>query len=460
MLRPGVETSKAREERFHASPPPDEALRRLRDPRTPAQRDRDRILYASAFKRLAGVTQVVSAAESHTEVFHNRLTHSLQVAQIARRTAEKLLGDADGPEFAQKAGGLDPDAVEAAALAHDLGHPPFGHTAELELDRLISEVAGVPEGFEGNPQSFRIVTRLSTHRAEYSGLNLTRATLNAVLKYPWLRGERGKKKKKWGAFPSEGSYLNWARVGSARNARSLEAEIMDFADDVAYAIHDVEDFYRAGLVPLDRLRSDVGESAKFLESAFERWRGDGEEIAPENQSEFGVALERIVPLLPATEPYAGRHDQRAALRAFGSYLITQYLAAATLGAEEGKRKVQLIVRPEARREIKLLKHLTWEYVIRRPSLSAQQVGLRRIISDLFHTLWKAVDGGDRSIIPRSYQLILVEAEQTAGSEDERQAAKARIASDIVAGLTEGQAIKLHQRVTGIAPGSVLDPILR
>jgi dGTPase len=240
----------------------------------------------------------------------------------------------------------------------------------------------------------------------------------------------------------------------------LEAEIMDLADDIAYAIHDAEDFYRAGLVPLDRLRADERESSRFLDSALEKWRNDDDEFTPESEGEFGQALEMILPLLPATEPYAGHHGQRAALRAFGSYLITQYLAATTLGTEEGKRKVRLIVRPEARREIKLMKHLTWEYVIRRPSLSAQQVGQRRIISDLFCMLWKAMDDGDRSVIPRSYQRVLAEAEQAAGSVSERQAARARIASDIVAGLSEGQAVKLHQRVTGSAAGSVLDPIVR
>src|SRR6266550_9029962 len=123
--------------------------------RTPAQRDRDRLLYSSGFRRLANVTQVVAA--DHGYVFHNRLTHALKVAQIGRRLAEKFKFNSDDSALADRLGGLDPDVVEAAGLAHDLGHPPFGHLAEKELDLLVGEAHG---GFEGNPQSFRILTRL------------------------------------------------------------------------------------------------------------------------------------------------------------------------------------------------------------------------------------------------------------------------------------------------------------
>ena len=136
--------------------------------RSPAQKDRDKILYSSALRRLAEVTQVVSAVEGH--VFHNRLTHSLKVAQLARRIAERFIRQV--PETLAPRGGLDPEVVEAAALAHDIGHPPFGHIAEKELDSLIRG-AGNSDGFEGNAQSFRILTRLAAHTEEYDGLNLT-----------------------------------------------------------------------------------------------------------------------------------------------------------------------------------------------------------------------------------------------------------------------------------------------
>src|SRR5208283_4236045 len=201
-------------------------------------------------------------------VFHNRLTHSLEVAQLARRAAEKLAREQ--PKVARSLGGVDPDVAEAAALAHDLGHPPFGHIAEDELDRLLVK-DDVKDGFNGNAQSFRIVSRLALRRAHHPGLNLTRATLNGVLKYPWLRGAGGEPSKKWGAYESDRDVFDWARKGQPGITRSVEAELMDWADDVTYAVHDVEDFYRAGRIPLDKLKNDPRERDRFLSYAGSRY---------------------------------------------------------------------------------------------------------------------------------------------------------------------------------------------
>jgi dGTPase len=168
------------------------------DGRSHFQRDRDRILYAGGFARLAEITQVVSP--EHGYVFHNRLTHSLKVGQIARRIAEKCIREQ--PDAVEAIGGLDPDAAEAAGLAHDLGHPPFGHVAEEELHRLVQD-AGVPDGYEGNAQSFRIVVRLAAsdardeHDLPVQGLNLTARTLDGLLKYPWQYGD-SMYPNKWG----------------------------------------------------------------------------------------------------------------------------------------------------------------------------------------------------------------------------------------------------------------------
>ncbi|NJL29795.1 MAG: dNTP triphosphohydrolase [Thermoanaerobaculia bacterium] len=223
-----------REARRHDEP-------RSIDQRTPAERDRDRILYSSALRRLVGVTQVVDPAEGHA--FHNRLLHTFKVAQIGRRLAQKLLKEQ--PEEARALGEVDPEVVEAAALAHDLGHPPFGHIAERELDELLRK-QGDMEGFEGNAQSFRILTKLAFVAKQHPGLNLTRATLNATLKYPWRRQTAGKGQHKWGAYYSERPELEWARQNGPRGeTRCVEAELMDWADDITYAVHDLEDFYRA-----------------------------------------------------------------------------------------------------------------------------------------------------------------------------------------------------------------------
>ena len=149
------------------------------DDRNDFQRDRDIILYSSALQRLSTTTQVVSGESGY--VFHNRLTHTLQVAQVGRRLAEKLLIH---QKDLAKQHGVDPDVVEAACLAHDLGHPPFGHLAEVELNTLVSGSRSV-QGFEGNAQSFRIVNALAFRSQRFQGLNLTKRTLRAILKYPW-----------------------------------------------------------------------------------------------------------------------------------------------------------------------------------------------------------------------------------------------------------------------------------
>ena len=253
-----------REQRYH----PEEE--KGGDHRRPAERDRDRILYTSAFRRLAQVTQVVAANNAH--VFHNRLTHSLQVAQVGRRIAEWL--SSRQSELAAEAEGLDPNVVEAACLAHDLGHPPFGHIAEQELNSLCQDIGG----FEGNAQSFRIVTKLAFRSPSYAGINLTRATLCALLKYPWLRGQNPAKPKKWGAYNTENDDFTFARelMSSTNLQRSVEAELMDWADDVTYCVHDLEDFYRAGRIPLHLLawRKRDDERKIFFDDVFRRRAGE------------------------------------------------------------------------------------------------------------------------------------------------------------------------------------------
>ena len=203
------------------------------------QRDRDRVLYAGAFARLAEITQVVSP--EHGYVFHNRLTHSLKVGQIARRIAEKCIRDQ--PNEVEVVGGIDPDAAEAAGFAHDLGHPPFGHVAEYELNKLVRE-SGVVDGFEGNAQSFRIVARLATSDARdeddkpIRGLNLTVRVLDGMLKYPWGYQANSHYADKWGYYSTESEVFDWVRTGRPTLQRSATAEIMDWADDITFAIHD------------------------------------------------------------------------------------------------------------------------------------------------------------------------------------------------------------------------------
>jgi len=423
-----------------------------KDQRAAGQRDRDRILYTDAFQRLAGVTQVVGPLEGH--VFHNRLTHTLEVAQIARRLAEKLVKE-DGA-LAEELGGLNPDVVEAAALAHDLGHPPFGHVAEKELDALARS-QGASEGFEGNAQSFRIVTRLAAHRDRYQGLNLTRATLNAVLKYPWSRDIRDPRPanpryRKYGYYSSEEVDFLFARDGFVtEGARALEAEVMDHADAVAYSVHDLDDFYRAGLIPLDRLIPERGRPSRELEAFLTRWVQRGGVDAATLDRQRGQ-LESFLSALPVREPYTGTYEQRALMRTCTSSLIQKFVLAARLGRTAGPGK-RLQLEGSLQFNINFLHGLVEDYVIINPRLGTQQHGQRQVIRTLFEVYLGAVRNRDRAIVPPHFHE---ELNRVLSGERDPHPDEVRLAVDIVAGFSDHQALAMHRRLTGNSPGSVME----
>jgi dGTPase len=412
------------------------------DDRTPAQRDRDRILYSSSFRRLAEVTQVVAANSGY--VFHNRLTHSLQVAQVGRRLAEKL--QRKYPSLTSDV--VCPDVVEAACLAHDLGHPPFGHIAEHELDELSKSFGG----FEGNAQSFRIVTRLASRSRDYGGLDLTAATLAAILKYPWLEGNNPNKPKKWGAYKSERKSFEFAaRLFPSANERTVEAELMDWADDVTYSVHDLEDFYRVGRLPLHLLaHRDPRDRESFFENVFER-RKDDPDFAPKQdlkEAFTGILLSTFS--IPGA--YDGSSAHRAALRTFTGILIGRYINATKL--VERDKRICLWVDPDLRAEVIMLKELTWAYVIEAPSLAARQQGQKRVIEELFHIYTGlAMKPENWQVFPTFYRERLKDAQ---GQTDEL----VRTCVDLIAGMTESQAVAMHHRLTGQTHTSGLDDILQ
>lgn len=418
------------------------------DTRSPGQKDRDRILYTSAFRRLAGVTQVVGALEGH--IFHNRLTHTLEVAQIARRTAERFCVQYRD-ELAHRDIRLDPDVAEAAALAHDLGHPPFGHVAEKELDRCLAESETNIDGYEGNAQSFRIVTRLASHRQTYPGLDLTRATLDAILKYPWLRdGAPASKSDKFGAYRSELEDFAFAREGAPPLRKSLEAEIMDHADAVAYSVHDLDDFYRAGLISLEDIHADfTGQLARL--------KGSGK-VNPGEVDEYRDELARWFALFPRAR-YTGDNYERTALRALGAKLIHGFVSEITLAFDESGWPT-LDVPPLRAIEIRFLQNLVWTHVIQSPRLATQQHGQRKIIRELYAIYREALGTSDaRSIVPGAFrrQVDTLDAAPEPDS-SERAAGVARLAADIVASFTDAQAVSVYRRLTGVAPGSITDLI--
>ena len=428
----------ARNSRRHSPPKAPEE-----DSRRPGQRDRDRILYTSAFRRLAEVTQV--ASPDNAQVFHNRLTHSLQVAQVGRSLAEKLA--LRQPELTHEVGGIDPDVVEAACLAHDLGHPPFGHTAEEQLNDLAKGIGG----FEGNAQSFRIVTALAFKSEDYGGLDLTRATLAAILKYPWLKGQNKKKPKKWGAYKSEKKDFDFARQLGPRNRfeRTVEADLMDWADDVTYSVHDVEDFYRAGRIPMHLLaRGKLNvERDRFFEDVYRRRFTENDfSKRPDLEEAFNNLLAWFWRI---DEPYSGTKRQQSKLRRFTANLIHRYINGAELNASTKCVSID----GGYKKEVAILKELTWTYVIEAPALSLQREGQKAVIQRLFDVFANASKSSKMwSLFPPYYREQL----EAAKSAVERQ----RTVIDLVAGMTEPQAIATYRQVIGAWPSPSLEEIVR
>ena len=423
------------------------------DYREPAQRDYDRILYSSAFRRLGGVTQVVAAHEGH--VFHNRLTHSLRVAQISRRLAQKFRKLQ--PTECEGVGGIDPDVAEAAALAHDLGHPPFGHIAEEQL-RACVEKSGILEGFEGNAQSFRIVTKLALREEDSPGLNLTRATLNAILKYPWNRQSAGHQSDKFGVYHSEDKDFEFARKlhAKADERKCAEAEIMDWADDVTYAVHDAEDFYRARLIPLDKLSklSDSWERKRFFDGMYARTELK-KHMGTEERTLLEKTFEKAITSFPIAEDYTGTCEQRSRLRNFSTNLIGRFVNAITLRVPSNRTERFVEIDPVAKMEVRVLKGLTWFYVICNPALATQQFGQREVIRNLFDIFCNAVTSKkheQQNIVPFAFRDELLEQES-----DPKLVT--RTVTDLIAGMTESGLMKLYGRLTGREMGSVLDHLL-
>ena len=430
-------------------PPDYRSPRRVQEPaagtRTETQRDRDRILYSSAFNRLAGITQVASSSPGAS--FHNRLTHSFKVAQVSRRLAERLKREESEVDLVQR---LDVDGAEAAALAHDLGHPPFGHLAETILGQAMKEAGG----FEGNAQSFRIVCRLAMRDPEHPGLNLTPTTLNGMLKYPWLAGEHptDPQSPKFGAYWSDRDNFRAAQGQSTvrPGQRTLEAELMDWADDVTYAVHDLEDFYRVGLVPLERLRTNGDERTRFYESFFGpdgNLRAKFEGADPDH---LRSRLDRMFLGRLVFDPFVGTSTQRAQLRQATSTLIGDFMGAiaARVTAEEAQTRVVRIDR-DAQADVLILKELTWFYVINRPALALIQEAQKDVVARLFDTYDKAAGpGGRRELLPIP--------EREAVADNPPDAVRRRIICDLIAGLTELRALELHGLLTGSRQGTILD----
>ncbi len=374
-------------------------------------------------------------------VYHNRLTHSLKVGQIARRIAEKCIREYPATVWGDAL--PDPDAAEAAGLAHDLGHPPFGHVAEDELDTLVRK-EGLDDGYEGNAQSFRIATRLAASDARDAealpvrGLNLTRRTLDGILKYPWPHGANPGKPKKWGYYRTESEMFHWVRRQRKDHQRSLIAEIMDWADDITFAIHDLNDFYCAGRIPIDRCKNEASKELQRLADGMFNRRQDW----LQEKSLYDDALRDIVSIFPfeADERYADSPTDRANLHAFSSGLIGYFVNAFSLQFERAEPIVS--IESSARREVEVLKQFIWEYVIENPELAVTQNGQRTAIRTVFGELMGAVKQRKFHLLPGAYTQDLKDA-----ASDEL---RIRIVADCVSGMTERELLDFYRRLSGFS----------
>ncbi len=382
--------------------------------RTPFQRDRARILHSAALRRLAGKTQVVAPGES--DFPRTRLTHSLEVAQIGRELAGAF--------------GADPDLVEAACLAHDLGHPPFGHTGEAALN----EVAEAIGGFEGNAQNLRIMSRLEakiiTADGRSAGINATRALLDATTKYPWRRrpGER-----KFGVYRDDLPVFRWVRAATPADyatAKCFEAQIMDWSDDVAYSVHDLEDAIFSGKVDPKRLTLPEERAALFA-----RTLGYAPDAA---EAELAAALDRLQALEWWPTDYDRSFAAQARLKRTSSELIGRFCRPVVRAtrAEYGpgahrRYQARLVVPRETRLECELLKAVAARYVME----TDRALALRRTQSDLIKDLVERLSTRPDLLDPPFAALH-------AGAPDD--AARLRVVVDQVAGFTDASAYSCYR----------------
>jgi dGTPase len=451
------------------------------DPRTQFEHDYDRIIYSSTLRRLAEVTQIFNPSEG--VIFHNRLTHTIKVSQIGRRLTQNIKKNKlYNNDLFNKMGGLNEEVVASAALAHDLGNPPFGHAAEEQLDILLIEAAkkaGLDiDGFEGNAQSFRIVTKLARHGLAHIGMNLTRAVLNGMLKYPYKRPQ--KDKCKFGVYSTELESFNFARekVNAFGTRKCLEAAIMDISDDISYGIHDFLDLVKSDLIPLQTysrqvltLKRIIDDNPKLVLSYLENpnvtdfknlidiLEKEDEEWAPTWKSSRTEIIRRVIKffdfygyLLPIY-PYRGARVQKLALKTLERFLITRFIDGVRLSSGEDYSKTFLYLDKTIADDLIIIKALTKNYIFHSPSLIKQQHGERRIITEIFNAYREAIIKPElRTIIPTGCREELEQNKII----DMSNPLAYRIIGDAISSLTDSEAISTFAVLTGVQPGSIFD----
>ena len=382
--------------------------------RSEFMRDRARVIHSASLRRLAAKTQVAVPWEN--DFSRTRLSHSLECAQIGRELGESL--------------GADPDLLETACLSHDLGHPPFGHNGE----EALAEVTKDHGGFEGNAQSFRLLTRIEAKSVDADGksvgLNLTRASLDAATKYPWARATNP---RKFGVYDDDVEIFQWVRSNAPDGKKCIEAQIMDWSDDCAYSVHDLEDAIFAGQV-------HVVDFERDFEILFdEMGLGYGSDAT---RDEAVAALSRLESLSCWPRYYDGSHRSLARLKDSTSQLIGRFV----LAAEVETRKVHgqgpltrysadLEIPREAQVEVDFHKAIAGHYLINAAASQERYAKQQIVIKELVEMLFTQA--------PSELDSIFTKDWLSAESEN----AKMRIVVDQIASLTDPGAYALHARLS-------------
>ncbi|MGF3056202.1 deoxyguanosinetriphosphate triphosphohydrolase family protein [Microbacterium sp. YY-01] len=454
--------------------------------------DIERIRFSPFYSRLSAVTQVISQAGAGLAV-HNRLTHSIKVAAVARAIATHLYTRTDeASRTVAELGGAHPVVVQAAAAAHDLGHPPFGHLGEQTLDRLARDRFGLREGFEGNAQTYRILTRLDEHDRPGVGLNLTAAVRTAVLKYPWRRGLGGQ--RRGGATKYNFYAIDEQDARQALTAypliepgqQTVECSIMDVSDDIAYSLHDLDDFYRAGLLNATTLANEFHSWQRNLA----RLRTADEETLAVNTRAPGHSLEllwrhlhrkdswiadpdafsdavtkvasEVVDGLIA-EPFDGSLASERGLARFTTDWIARLQSSIEVHRHPDDRSGHVSLNKQTWHEVAVLKFLHQRFILERPDLAVYQRGQASVLERLVDgiTAWLD-DPYDARRAPRrlidlldlaadDYRRLAADSPELVegkSSADLQRLARGRGIIDYVASLTDAQALSVDALLSG------------
>ncbi len=381
--------------------------------RTEFMRDRARVIHSAALRRLAAKTQVAVPWENDFQ--RTRLSHSLECAQIGRELGESL--------------GADPDLQDTACLAHDLGHPPFGHNGEEALAEIAKEFGG----FEGNAQSFRLLVRLEAKTVDVDGksigLNLTRASLDGATKYPWPRSQNS---RKFGVYDDDVEVFDWVRMNAPKDKQCIEAQIMDWSDDCAYSVHDLEDAIFVNQISVKNFDRDISQIYRSMTIDY------GSDAS---EQEAQDAHERLANLSAWPQYFDGTHRSLARLKDSTSQLIGRFVLAAEVATRTvhgdgplSRYGANLEIPREQVIEVDFLKAIAGHYLINAPHSQERYAAQRLIIAELVQMLTQCA--------PRELDSIFVKAWNEASGE----IARMRVIIDQVAALTDPGAYALHTRL--------------